>query len=164
VQAKRPDPTKKSYALRGRPQAAFSWRWNSNSKAVGDTTALPCPHRAGGHHGNVRCRTNRSSCPTVGKHTLSLACGPGRWEEARGHLLVAEESHRKEKGHQFGGLSLLEKKQPRPLLQRRGSIIQQQDRNRHIDPGQIRCDCAATCRGHGGLKVHALREGYRLLC
>jgi hypothetical protein len=44
VQAKRPDPTKKSYALRGRPQAAFSWRWNSNSKAVGASqrlTALP---------------------------------------------------------------------------------------------------------------------------
>jgi hypothetical protein len=43
VQVKRPDPTKESYALRGRPQAAFSWRWNSNSKAVGGTqpTALP---------------------------------------------------------------------------------------------------------------------------
>jgi hypothetical protein len=42
-------PTKKSYSLRGRPQAAFSWRWNSNSKAVGGTqpTALPCcPIRA----------------------------------------------------------------------------------------------------------------------
>jgi hypothetical protein len=37
VQAKRPDPTKKAYALRGRPQAAFSWRWNTNSKAVGGT-------------------------------------------------------------------------------------------------------------------------------
>ena len=38
VQAKRPDPTKKAYALRGCSQAAFSWRWNSNSKAVGALT------------------------------------------------------------------------------------------------------------------------------
>jgi hypothetical protein len=35
VQAKRPDSTKKAYATRRRPQAAFWWRWNSNSKAVG---------------------------------------------------------------------------------------------------------------------------------
>jgi hypothetical protein len=28
VQAKRPDPTETAYALPGRPQAAFSWRWN----------------------------------------------------------------------------------------------------------------------------------------
>jgi hypothetical protein len=26
VQAKRPNPTKRAYAVRGRPQAAFSWR------------------------------------------------------------------------------------------------------------------------------------------
>jgi hypothetical protein len=43
VQAKRPAPTKRGYPVRDRPQAAFSWRWNSNSKAVGGTqpTALP---------------------------------------------------------------------------------------------------------------------------
>ena len=33
VQAKRPDPTKKAYALRGHPQAAFSWRWNSKQQS-----------------------------------------------------------------------------------------------------------------------------------
>ena len=34
VQAKRaPDPTKKAYALRGRSQAAFSWRWNSKQQS-----------------------------------------------------------------------------------------------------------------------------------
>jgi hypothetical protein len=38
-----PDPTRKAYARRDHPQAAFSWRRNSDSKAAGSTepTALP---------------------------------------------------------------------------------------------------------------------------
>jgi hypothetical protein len=37
----------------------------------------------------------------------------------------------KEKGHQFGGLSKNGKEQPRPLLQRRGLIIQQAEPFHH---------------------------------
>ena len=91
VQAKRPDPTKKAYALRGRSQAALSWRWNSNSKAVGDPPRLtafpssPRPYRAPNPSNGTGkgCRTGSEAAVPVlplkhptGKHTTRQGLSP----------------------------------------------------------------------------------------
>src|SRR6516162_3931148 len=89
VQAKRPDPTKKAYALRGHPQAAFSWRWNSNSKAVGGTqpTALPCCPSAVFLGGSVGCLTGSEVGAFTSVPVLPLR--QGRHQSDRGRITLA---------------------------------------------------------------------------